>query len=82
MALPENGARERNASGTVGTQEWFDVGDLAGRFKSSRRHVLRLADAGKMPWGVKIGNLRRWSRREIEVWEANGCQPVRQEAGK
>lgn len=67
------------SNGRVTTEaDWLDVGDLARRFKSSDRHVFRLADSGRMPWGVKLGQLRRWSRREIEEWEANGCQPVQQ----
>lgn len=57
-------------------QPWFDVGDLARRYKTSVRHIYRLADDGRMPWGVKLGHLRRWRRREIEVWEANGCPPA------
>lgn len=59
-------------------QEWLDSADLSKRFKCSIRHVLRLADVGRMPWGKKLGSLRRWSRREIEEWEAGGCQPVQQ----
>ncbi len=57
--------------------EYFDVGDLEKRYKCSKRHVLRLADRGAMPWGTKLGNLRRWSCREIEAWEATGCKPVK-----
>lgn len=57
---------------------WFDVADLAQRYKTSTRHIFRMADLGKMPWGVKFGHLRRWPRDEIGAWEANGCAPVRQ----
>lgn len=59
-------------------QEWLDSADLSKRFKCSIRHVLRMADMGRLPWGKKLGSLRRWSRREIEDWEAGGCQPVQQ----
>ncbi len=58
-------------------QEWFDSLDLSRRFKCSVRHVLRMADAGRMPWGTKLGSLRRWSRASIEEWEAGGCKAVR-----
>lgn len=68
------GASLNNAKGD---HEWIDTSDLSRRFKCSVRHVLRMADAGLMPWGKKFGALRRWSRREIEAWEADGCQPVR-----
>ena len=57
--------------------EWLDVVDLGRRFKCSSRHILRMADSGRLPWGTKIGALRRWSRRQIEDWEAGGCKPVR-----
>jgi predicted DNA-binding transcriptional regulator AlpA len=44
----------------------------------SWRTVLRYADAGLMPWGLKIGSLRRWDLDEIERWIEGGCKPVRQ----
>lgn len=66
-----------HASAAESTQDWFDVGDLARRYKSSERHIYRMADLGKMPWGAKLGQLRRWSRRKIEAWEAGGCKAVR-----
>ena len=43
---------------------------------SSRRHVLRMADGGLMPWGVKL-RLRRWDMDELEGWIKAGCKPVR-----
>jgi predicted DNA-binding transcriptional regulator AlpA len=61
--------------------EWLDTRDMAHRFKISARSVLRMADEGRMPWGYKFGQLRRWSRREIEAWEADGCPPVRSAQG-
>lgn len=54
------------------------VGDRLG---CSWRHVLRLADAGKMPMGLKLGALRRWDADELERWVADGCKPIRT-AGK
>jgi predicted DNA-binding transcriptional regulator AlpA len=58
--------------------DWFDVADLARRYKTSTRHIFRMDDRGQMPWGMKLGHLRRWSRDEIVAWEATGCAPVRQ----
>ena len=52
-----------------------EVGRLLG---CSWRHVLRLADKGALPWGCKLGALRRWDVSEIETFIANGCKPVRQ----
>ncbi|GDX95200.1 hypothetical protein LBMAG47_08640 [Planctomycetia bacterium] len=43
----------------------------------STRHVERLADAGKMPAGLKVGRLRRWSRRAIREWILAGCPSCR-----
>jgi predicted DNA-binding transcriptional regulator AlpA len=49
------------------------VGQVLG---CSWRTVLRLADAGKIPPGFKLGNaLRRWDMAEIEAFIANGCRP-------
>lgn len=47
----------------------------------STRHVERLADAGKMPAGLKVGRLRRWSRRAIREWVEAGCPSCRKPAG-
>lgn len=58
-------------------QEYLDADDLGRRYKASSRSIFRWADAGLMPPGIKIGTLRRWSRREIEAWESGGCRPVR-----
>jgi predicted DNA-binding transcriptional regulator AlpA len=52
-----------------------EVGRLLG---CSWRHVLRLADEGLLPWGCKLGRLRRWDLSEIEAFIAAGCKPVRQ----
>ncbi len=41
----------------------------------SWRTVLRLADAGKIPHGFKLGALRRWDMAEIETFIAAGCKP-------
>jgi excisionase family DNA binding protein len=41
----------------------------------SWRTVYRLADAGKLPAGFKIGASRRWNLAEVESWVANGCKP-------
>ncbi len=47
----------------------------------SWRHVLRLADRGVIPWGVKLGALRRWDLAEIEEFIVAGCKPVRRGQG-
>jgi hypothetical protein len=62
---------------TAPIQPLFDVHDVAARLKCSWRHALRLADRGEMPFGHKLGALRRWDPREIEDWIASGCPRVR-----
>jgi hypothetical protein len=37
-----------------------------------------MADRGLMPWGLKLGALRRWDLDELEAWIKAGCKPVRQ----
>jgi hypothetical protein len=54
---------------------------VAEKFGCSWRTVLRLADAGCIPWGFKIGSLRRWDLAELDAFIADGCKPVRT-AGK
>jgi predicted DNA-binding transcriptional regulator AlpA len=55
-----------------------DAKDVGKLLKCSWRHVIRLADAGEIPWGFKLGRLRRWDLSEIEAFIASGCKPVRQ----
>jgi predicted DNA-binding transcriptional regulator AlpA len=53
------------------------VRDVEAITSMDRSAVLRYADSGRMPWGMKIGALRRWDLGEIEAWIAGGCKPVR-----
>lgn len=53
------------------------VREIAELCKVSERTVYRLADAGRMPPGVKLGALRRWDLAEVEGWIDDGCPPVR-----
>lgn len=54
--------------------ELLDVKDVARLLGGcSTRHVIRLADAGRMPRPLKLGNLVRWRRAELEGWIAAGC---------
>ena len=58
-----------------------DAKAVGARLGCSWRHVLRMADRGLMPWGVKLGALRRWDMDELETWIKNGCKPVRTAGG-
>jgi predicted DNA-binding transcriptional regulator AlpA len=41
----------------------------------SWRTVYRLADAGKIPSGFKLGASRRWDLTQIEEFIRDGCKP-------
>jgi predicted DNA-binding transcriptional regulator AlpA len=54
-----------------------DAKQVGSRLNCSWRHVLRMADRGLMPWGLKLGSLRRWDMDELETWIKTGCKPCR-----
>ena len=59
----------------------IDVKIVAQKYGCDERSVFRWADAGKIPFGVKLGSLRRWDIAEIDAHIASGCKPIRA-AGK
>lgn len=59
----------------------LDVRGVAAMLHCSSRHVYRLADSGKMPRPLKLGQLCRWSRAQLGQWIADGCPPVRSVRG-
>lgn len=61
--------------------ELLDVRAVAGLLDCSARHVYRLADAGRMPLPVKLGQLVRWRRAELLDWLDAGCPAVRTARG-
>lgn len=62
-------------------QLMIDAKAAARRCGLSVRTWLRLCDAGKAPWGTKLGTLRRWSVAELDEWIRNGCPTVRSAKG-
>jgi predicted DNA-binding transcriptional regulator AlpA len=46
----------------------------------SWRTVYRLADAGKIPSGFKLGASRRWDLTQIEEFIRDGCKPPKTKA--
>jgi predicted DNA-binding transcriptional regulator AlpA len=58
-----------------------DVKDVESRTHMNARTIYRYAELGLMPYGYKIGTLRRWDLDEIERWISAGCKPVRQDGG-
>jgi excisionase family DNA binding protein len=67
--------KTETAAGT--SPRLVDAKEAARRLGCSWRTVLRLADRGAIPWGVKLGALRRWDLLELEAFIAGGCKPPR-----
>ena len=59
----------------------IDVHVVAQKYDCDERTVFRGADAGRIPFGVKLGSLRRWDLAEIDAHIAAGCPRVRQVGG-
>lgn len=50
---------------------------VAAKYGCDARSVFRWADGGRIPWGLKLGSLRRWDLDEIDKHIAAGCPRVR-----
>jgi hypothetical protein len=55
----------------------IDVKPAAGMYSVSWRTFLRWADAGLVPWGVKICGRRLWRIDELETHIREGCRPMK-----
>ncbi len=55
----------------------IDADQVAAKLRMSRRQVFRAADGGMIPFGVRVGRLRRWDEVVIDGFIATGCRPVR-----
>lgn len=71
-------SQSADAAATVSARRLIDAKQVGQMLGCSWRHVLRMADEGLLPWGFKLGRLRRWDLSEIESFIAGGCRPVRQ----
>jgi predicted DNA-binding transcriptional regulator AlpA len=74
---PGRRGRVAEASPSPPARRLIDAKEVGRTLGCSWRTVYRLADAGLMPWGVKLGGLRRWDSQEIEVFIAGGCPSAR-----
>ena len=63
------------------TAALLDVRAVAQLLGCSTRHVIRLADNGAMPKGLKVGALRRWRKAELTSWLENGAPAVQNKKG-
>jgi hypothetical protein len=60
-----------------GTKQLVNVTVVAAKYDCGERSVLRLADAGIIPFGIKLGSLRRWDLDEIDAHIAAGLPRVK-----
>jgi excisionase family DNA binding protein len=64
-------------AGGAGVAELIDVDAVAVLLGCSKRHVMRLADSGRMPPPVRLGHLVRWRRTDVLTWINGGCRSMR-----
>lgn len=62
--------------------ELLNVKQVAALLNCSQRHVFRLAESGRMPRPIKLGQLVRWNRSTLDEWIAKGCEPFSASDGK
>ena len=80
LTQTQNAAAERIGgpeSRAVATATHVDADACASRLGISKRHWIRMVDAGKAPQPVRLGRLVRWSIAALEGWESTGCKPIR-----
>lgn len=81
LTQTQNAAAER-IGGPESRAVAIDADACASRYGISKRHWLRLVDAGKAPQPLRLGRLVRWAIASgcssLEAWEADGCPKVRQ----
>ena len=62
-----------NSRATVGQDHLIDVGKVAEILSCSERTVWRLRNKKRIPAGISLGRVVRWSYRAIMDWIAAGC---------
>ena len=55
----------------------IDVRTVAAKYGADERSIFRWADSGKIPFGIKLGSLRRWDLSVIDAHIESGAKPVR-----
>ena len=68
------------AESAISNRRLIDAHQAAKLLGCSWRTVYRHADRGLIPFGCKLGALRRWDAADLEAFIANGCKPVRKAA--
>lgn len=54
----------------------IDVRAVAAKYGCDERSIFRWAGT-RIPFGIKLGSLRRWDVAEIDAHIANGAKPIR-----
>lgn len=54
-----------------------NVSVLEQKYSADKRSIYRWADAGIIPFGIKLSGLRRWDLAEIDAHIAAGCPTCR-----
>lgn len=55
----------------------IDIQVVAAKYDADPRSISRWADTGIIPFGIKLGSLRKWDADEIDAHIAYGCPRVR-----
>ena len=55
----------------------IDVKVVALKYDADPRSIVRWADGGIIPYGIKLSALRKWDADEIDAHIAAGCPRVR-----
>ena len=55
----------------------LDVRAVAALLSCSPRHVWRMHDRGAMPQALRLGALRKWTKKSILDWIADACPSCR-----
>ena len=77
MSVVLNACNEKGNGRNLAEARLVNVATVAEMLGCSRRHVYRMSDAGRMPGPVKLGQLARWRRAELDEWLAAGCPAMR-----
>ncbi len=80
MNSPNDNAESNNSMGSRQTPPGrflIDVKIAALKYGADERSIMRWADAGIIPHGIKLGSLRKWDADEIDAHITNGCPRIR-----
>ena len=77
VAVPAQGGSANLGDPPPGSKRLVGVKVVAAKYDCDKRSVLRYADAGIIPFGFKLGSLRRWDVDEIDAHISAGLPRVR-----